>query len=101
MCVNSAFITFTVDPCVSVDENVSGLKEMNAYSNPIEGKFRIIFSFTEEKRIQISNSLAQAIQESISSTSYKDVDLSYSDKGIYFVKILTLKGNYKRKIIVN
>jgi len=101
MCVNSASITVTVDPCVSVNELGFGLNEMNVYPNPNEGKFRIIFSFTEEKRIQISNSLGQVIQESISSTSYTDVDLSHYDKGIYFVTIVTSKGNYRKKIIVN
>jgi hypothetical protein len=53
MCVNSAVITDAVDPYASVNGIVSGLNEMNVCPNPHKGKFRIIFSFTEEKEFRL------------------------------------------------
>lgn len=75
------------------------------FPNPSEGKFNVILDNKEYEEEEISLEVYNINGERIFYSSFnqditKEVDISYSQKGIYFVKIGGLKKMRMQKIII-
>lgn len=82
-------------------------KNISVYPNPAENDFQILFNskFDFGKRIQIivANNLGQIIQNQTveSIPSFMEFSVKFLPQGLYFIQILTEKGNITKKIVRN
>ena len=99
-CVNTASMTVTVDPCVSISEQTTRWNEIDLYPIPSDGYFTLSVNVKGEKFIQVKNTLGQVIFEKKSTMEFEVIDLTHLSKGVYFFKLTSDKGEFSKKIIV-
>ncbi len=92
-------VTLTAPMAIGVTQ--SGFEEsgIRIYPNPSTGIFNIE-GFEEMSTIKIYNAFGNEIMDGILILPDK-VDLSHQPKGIYFIRIITEKGMYFEKLLIN
>ncbi|MEA3497289.1 MAG: M4 family metallopeptidase [Bacteroidota bacterium] len=84
-------------------DNENALKGFKVYPNPTNGKLTIEKSIKalEIQNIEVYNSIGENIQsiQFINNQEKTEINLEGCGKGLYFIRIFTLKDNYEFKII--
>jgi len=96
-----ANVTYCSSIFVGIDEETKR-SDFVLYPNPTNGKFQLEFENSQSILLEITDVLGKTIltQKIIDLSS--EIDLSFSQKGIYFVKAIDDKGNFiVKKIIKN
>jgi hypothetical protein len=74
---------------------------MNVYPNPNSGKFTIeLLHFDSEVEVLVFNAMGTVIQRIIANDDKTNMNLTNSQRGIYFIKAMDGKKHITKKIIV-
>ena len=76
------------------DENLMGV---SIYPNPTAGKLFVQLENTAIQSISIFDITGKLVQEDISLSQDKSIDLSLLETGVYIVEVLNNKGDYQKK----
>jgi len=91
-------LTITVENCSSIDEKVN--QSLNLYPNPTN----VVLNFNGTnifEYIQVIDNHGKVVLENIINSNKGKLDLSYLNRGIYFVKAFSNSGIIHKKIILN
>jgi hypothetical protein len=91
-----------INPVSAVGELKVSNMDFSIGPNPSLGKFTLFFgdeNATVNKKIIISNIVGEVVFEKNTSHTKVDVNIGGA-KGIYFVKVETVKGNFSKAVIV-
>lgn len=113
---NTAYIYFdfnapvVTNTAINTIETVTGIKSQsfneigwNVYPNPSTGVLYVVNSNSvkEETQIQVLNAIGQTVFEEAINSSYKTIDLSKLNNGIYFVKIISDKSSIVKRVVLS
>ena len=99
---NSATITGLNNGSTYHFSTLSTDSKIIIYPNPTNGKIQVIGNQISVIGIEIYNMLGEKIYEKLklNQPTSNEIDLSFSPKGIYFVKIIEGEEIYNKKIVV-
>lgn len=87
------------DLSLSVLSQMTNDELISVYPNPSNGVFNISF-INQSKYYEITNALGELISSSNINSNKIEIDLREYDNGIYFLKVITEKGDYGIKKII-
>ena len=102
VCVNKIDSTaiidtsFTISSNVGINSNIKSNDFISIYPNPITDKLNIEFENSQEIKFSIMNSLGQVVYISGDKSPRQEIDLSFLEAGIYYLKI---QSNSEQKTI--
>ncbi|MBP9152208.1 MAG: T9SS type A sorting domain-containing protein, partial [Flavobacteriales bacterium] len=92
------FSQYSLDGLVGIDEQQSE-NPFVVYPNPSKGNVALRFENAQIRTIQIYNSTGQLVQQTNFNGSSCEIELENS--GVYFLTVISEKGTFTQKLIVN
>ena len=74
---------------------------IQVYPNPNQGTFNVRFDKTEERTINVYNTMGEVVSQTVSSAQQLELNIGQQSAGIYILQVESPSGKALKKLIVN
>ncbi len=99
-CTDSTSTSINVQVCVGIATPTND-QEFTIYPNPSKGEFTVnVVDFDDNTTLSVVDILGKRLVSRTVTSTITSVNLSRFNKGVYFVKIQSNKGNVIKKVVI-